>query len=475
MAVSVNGLCLSANYTQNEARSTREKTDPGIGFEGYLKKSLSLGEMIHDRKENVAPVKLQRNRRSMNIAKTVPGNVRANSAAMKDNPKRLEELSASDAVHDRKRPKNALYLIDEVIAALQKLGVLLESAEPAGENAAGIAFSDEIESVISQSVSMLLEIAGCTDGKVSELAGELAMKLNQMLENGLPGVIPGELISESTAGFSELVGRMLREAESIKSELGLENAGEGIEPETFAGNESPDEIGTQDLQQKETGGTGQNGRQRLRAEDRPKDDGKGSTTADEMVSVLGRRNIGNANLRGDIDRFMQDYTVESTQAGGTDYSGPVRTAIIAKTDILAQVAEKVRVLAGSDRSEMIIQLKPESLGRIQLQVIHERGEIVAKFLAENEQVKAILESNMQYLRDSLEQSGVDIQSLSVSVGQHGHSDDTESYESRFMQSRPQGLYIEDLPEADGISSTYSYTGLEGDLYSFMGTEINLIA
>ncbi|SHJ02703.1 flagellar hook-length control protein FliK [Thermoclostridium caenicola] len=84
--------------------------------------------------------------------------------------------------------------------------------------------------------------------------------------------------------------------------------------------------------------------------------------------------------------------------------------------IINQVAMKVRLMAGENRQELEMQLKPESLGKLTLKIIHERGEILAKITAENEQVKSILESNMQLLKDALEKNGYSVQSLDVSVG-----------------------------------------------------------
>lgn len=81
-----------------------------------------------------------------------------------------------------------------------------------------------------------------------------------------------------------------------------------------------------------------------------------------------------------------------------------------------QVITQVKLIAGENAQELEMHLKPESLGRLSLKIIHERGEILAKFTAENEQVKAILESNIQLLKDALEKSGFSVQNLSVSVG-----------------------------------------------------------
>lgn len=84
--------------------------------------------------------------------------------------------------------------------------------------------------------------------------------------------------------------------------------------------------------------------------------------------------------------------------------------------VTSQVTMKIKLMAGENRQEMEIHLKPESLGKLSLKIVHERDEILAKITAENEQVKGILESNMQLLRDALEKNGFSVQSLSVSVG-----------------------------------------------------------
>ena len=89
---------------------------------------------------------------------------------------------------------------------------------------------------------------------------------------------------------------------------------------------------------------------------------------------------------------------------------------------------KVKLMAGENRQEMELQLKPESLGKLSLKIVHERGEILAKITAENEQVKGILESNLQLLKDALEKNGLSVQQLSVSVGNGSNSDSKQSKE-----------------------------------------------
>jgi flagellar hook-length control protein FliK len=105
---------------------------------------------------------------------------------------------------------------------------------------------------------------------------------------------------------------------------------------------------------------------------------------------------------------------------------PVKTA-----DVLNQVIEQAKVTLGHDKSEMVIDLKPDHLGKLSLKVVTEQGIVAAKFMAENQQVKEVLESNMQLLKDSLQKQGISIDGVSVQVGnQNKNSFQQEAFESK---------------------------------------------
>jgi flagellar hook-length control protein FliK len=92
---------------------------------------------------------------------------------------------------------------------------------------------------------------------------------------------------------------------------------------------------------------------------------------------------------------------------------------INKTDILNQVIKKADIFIQGSHQEMIMKLEPESLGKLNLKLVVENGLITAKFVAESQQVKEVLESNFNKLKDTLQEKGIAVQSFSVSVGQEG--------------------------------------------------------
>jgi len=85
-------------------------------------------------------------------------------------------------------------------------------------------------------------------------------------------------------------------------------------------------------------------------------------------------------------------------------------------EVIKQITEKAKFFITEDKSEVVIKLKPDHLGKVSLKISIENGNISAKFLAESEKVREMLESNFNSLKDSLNKQGLNIQNLSVSVG-----------------------------------------------------------
>jgi hypothetical protein len=108
-----------------------------------------------------------------------------------------------------------------------------------------------------------------------------------------------------------------------------------------------------------------------------------------------------------------------------------------KSEILNQVVKKVESFKDDEKAEMTIELKPESLGKLSLKVVTEKGIVAASFIAENDQVKEVLETNMQMLKDVFEKQGISVQGFSVSVGDQ--SSNNSKREERMRQERISGI------------------------------------
>ncbi|MDD3839708.1 MAG: flagellar hook-length control protein FliK, partial [Clostridia bacterium] len=98
--------------------------------------------------------------------------------------------------------------------------------------------------------------------------------------------------------------------------------------------------------------------------------------------------------------------------------------------LVNQISEKIEFLVkGKDTQEAIIQLKPPSLGKINIQVTFERGVLTARIVTQNQEVKNIIESNLPLLKQNLADQGMGISNLSVSVNT-GDSKGFEYYKDK---------------------------------------------
>ncbi len=87
---------------------------------------------------------------------------------------------------------------------------------------------------------------------------------------------------------------------------------------------------------------------------------------------------------------------------------------------------KIQLKPGMDQLEM--QLHPESLGTVHIQLTSKAGELTAEFHVQNESVKAALESQIAELKDNLKEQGIKVEAVEVSV-------DTKGFESNLWQGQ----------------------------------------
>ena len=180
------------------------------------------------------------------------------------------------------------------------------------------------------------------------------------------------------------------------------------------------------------------------------------------------KKVDSAEKRSAIDKIIEPIRTEYITTDEKNFtidndSKPIeksleyldKTQNISKEELFSQIIENSKVIENQDFSEIRIQLKPDSLGKLTIRLIMEKGEMTAKFIAENHRVKESIESNFSELKDSLSQKGINIQNLSVSVGQQG----TWQYENKNLRAWKNDIkrsgYIGDADlELEGETSAY---------------------
>ena len=150
-----------------------------------------------------------------------------------------------------------------------------------------------------------------------------------------------------------------------------------------------------------------------------------------------------------FDNFAQSFKTGQTQ--NTQAAAEVTPHFDVETEnIIRQITDYMRGNVTNGVSEMDMQLHPANLGSVHIHLEAKGGVLTAQFTAQNESVKAALESQMIQLKDSFEEQGLTVESIEVMVSSQkfdqsyeeaeSHANDTGSRSGR-QRTRRAGLHV----------------------------------
>lgn len=129
-------------------------------------------------------------------------------------------------------------------------------------------------------------------------------------------------------------------------------------------------------------------------------------------------------------------------------------------DLIEQIAENVKVNISQESTSMEMQLNPENLGKVYLQVSTKEGSVHAELATSNEAVRTALEAQIADLRESLNQAGVKVDSIEVTVASHEFERNLEQGQTREEQegerqqeqssSRRRNISMSSLDDLSGL-------------------------
>lgn len=88
-------------------------------------------------------------------------------------------------------------------------------------------------------------------------------------------------------------------------------------------------------------------------------------------------------------------------------------------EIVNQIVEQVKITMKPGITTMDFQLNPENLGRVNLTVAAKDGQMTASFMVQNQVAKEAIESQIQVLKENLENQGLKIEAVEVTVANFG--------------------------------------------------------
>ena len=139
---------------------------------------------------------------------------------------------------------------------------------------------------------------------------------------------------------------------------------------------------------------------------------------------------GFQNTPDEIAQLAQESKLEGSQMPNTE-------------SILKQLADYVKIQNGTELTEMELQLHPASLGNVRVMLSTKGGVVTAQLTTENEVVKNAIESQVSQLKLNLEEQGVKVEAIEVSVASH-------QMERNLEQNAGEQQKREETQETNGI-------------------------
>lgn len=101
-----------------------------------------------------------------------------------------------------------------------------------------------------------------------------------------------------------------------------------------------------------------------------------------------------------------------------EVSQPQSRSRVDTTDIIRQIVDSISISNTTEESAIELQLTPESLGRMYINVSQKNSEISARIAVSNEAVKEALQTQMVNLKEALNNSGIRVNEVEITVASH---------------------------------------------------------
>lgn len=142
--------------------------------------------------------------------------------------------------------------------------------------------------------------------------------------------------------------------------------------------------------------------------------------------------------------------------------------------IVRQIVDEIRVSVNENVSSLEMQLNPESLGKLNIQLVSKNGEVTANIVAQSEAVKEVIESQITMLKETLLEQGIKIEAVEVTVASRSFEENFENQERNNEEQKPKRhISQQELDEINGVQSMSDI--LEEEMMKQSGNTVSIKA
>lgn len=272
--------------------------------------------------------------------------------------------------------------------------------------------------------SFIMEIHGVDDPNLFLVSDQMSGELNEVMQ-GIQDILSQELgidvenLSQNDMpvlqSFAEKIGILASDMKAVqadgeKPQMAVMDETESVPETVLAGTEN--EIPVVVEMSEESGSS-----DAFSSEMQSKSEPTREVQTQEPESPI---NAFVERLSESFEQVRQDETV---------------TPQVSMNDIVQQVVNHIRIRVLPQTTSMELQLNPESLGRVNLNVMSQNGIATATLTVQNAAAKEALESQIAVLRENLESQGLKVEAVEVNVSEFGFKHPEDSNNNQYQQQK----------------------------------------
>lgn len=216
------------------------------------------------------------------------------------------------------------------------------------------------------------------------------------------------------------------------------------------------------------------------------DDSQSGLTEEDGTQKESMTGLKENNQEAGTEKTGQQQTVSYQTTTQTINQGQTVEVIQTHTvidveDVMRQISQMTRVVISQAESSIEMQLNPANLGKVYLQVVSKDGAITAQLAAQNEAVKEVLESQIAVLKENMNQQGMKVEAIEVTIASHEFERNLEENQQNAPQqqeaeknhSSRRNINLNSLDELEGLMSEEE--NLVAKIMAEQGNSVDLTA
>lgn len=162
------------------------------------------------------------------------------------------------------------------------------------------------------------------------------------------------------------------------------------------------------------------------------------------------------------DASAPRFALEASSSPMESQKGPRDSLSLEDAGWPQELGRRLTQLRGKDGNRLTLELAPRHLGKLVIQVEAHRDQVIAWLSTDNEQARSLLVQNAPLLRQQLQEQGLVLGQLQVSVGQDGREKNSQrQFESSYGKGEG-GRGMEKLQSGRRSGPSHAHRAEDGD-------------